>query len=176
MLYTLENETLCVLVRGEEFSDAYLAFDTAEDAVSLLTNAQGTFTHRAGFHLEGDRLPLSYELFRDDVLAFHGLRSRRVTLCSRRSEKSLTVTTEGFPWLGIWSPNQGGAPFVSQGRFLFSGDNPARALFRLLDHAIIQRFTLWRTARTNNHPLFRAKRHAMNRGYFFPPPGERTPA
>lgn len=102
----------CPIVRGEEFSDAYLAFDTAEDAVSLLTNAQGTFTHRAGFHLEGDRLPLSYELFRDDVLAFHGLRSRRVTLCSRRSEKSLTVTTEGFPWLGIWSPNQGGAPFV----------------------------------------------------------------
>ena len=102
----------CPIVRGEEFSDAYLAFDTAEDAVSLLTNAQGTFTHRAGFHLEGDRLPLSYELFRDDVLASHGLRSRRVTLCSRRSEKSLTVKTEGFPWLGIWSPNQGGAPFV----------------------------------------------------------------
>ncbi len=43
----------CPIVRGEEFSDAYLAFDAAKDAVSLLTNAQGTFTHRAGVPSRG---------------------------------------------------------------------------------------------------------------------------
>ena len=46
------------------------------------------------------------------MLVFDDLRSDSITIRSRKSEKSLTVKANGFPYWGIWAPEKGGAPFI----------------------------------------------------------------
>ena len=76
-------------------------------------NAQGQFLRTAGDKpLKGTKLPLNFEEFKDDVLAYHNLRSDKVTIRSTKSEKSLSVIAKDFPFWGFWTPSQGGAPFL----------------------------------------------------------------
>ncbi len=102
----------CPITEGEEFSDCYLKFDYPEKASRLVLNEDGTLSRREIPTLDGKELPLSYELFREDALVFHGLKSDEVSICSRKSAKSIKVCAKGFPWWGFWTPAKGGAPFL----------------------------------------------------------------
>lgn len=58
----------------------------------------------------GQLLPLSHEMFFDGALVFRDVKSRTIALKSKLSGKSVTVTSKGFPDLGLWQPKN--APFV----------------------------------------------------------------
>ena len=62
--------------------------------------------------LDGTELDLNYDLFNGDALIFDDLQSDEISVCSRKSHKSLTVRAKGFPYWGIWTPDCGGAPFI----------------------------------------------------------------
>ena len=55
---------------------------------------------------------MNYELFKGDALVFDDLKSDEISVCSRKSSKSITVRAKGFPYWGLWTPSQGGAPFI----------------------------------------------------------------
>lgn len=102
----------CPIVRGEKFSDCYLEFSQAENTKNIPLDEKGQFKHEYGRALSGRKFALDFDVFKNDVLAYKGLNSERVSIRSTKSAKSLTVTASGFPYWGFWTPNQGGAPFL----------------------------------------------------------------
>ncbi|MBE6074634.1 MAG: aldose 1-epimerase family protein [Selenomonas ruminantium] len=103
----------CPIVPGERFEDYYLEFHTAEDMQNMPLDSKGQFKHESGdMAVKGTKLPLNYEMFRNDALAYAGQKSTQVSLRSTKSEKSLTVEAKGFPYWGYWTPDKGGAPFL----------------------------------------------------------------
>ncbi len=60
---------------------------------------------------DGRRISFTKSLFDEGCLIFKAPASKRFSLRNRLNPRSLTVSTEGSPYLGLWSkPN--GAPFV----------------------------------------------------------------
>ena len=85
----------CPINYRESFNDCYLKFNKAEKSARLPLAAN-----------------LSYELFKDGAFVFDDLKSDEISVCSRKSSKSITVRAKNFPYWGIWTPTQGGAPFI----------------------------------------------------------------
>ena len=102
----------CPIVAGEKFEDCYLKFNIAENSSRILLDPSGPLTHDRVPTLNGHELDLNYELFKGDALVFDDLKSDEVSICSRKSKKSITVKAKGFPYWGIWTPDKGGAPFL----------------------------------------------------------------
>lgn len=101
----------CPLCFGETFEDCYLKFNQPEKSARLVLTADG-LTHDRIPTLDGTELNLNYEIFKGDALIFDDLKSDEVSVCSRKSSKSVTVRAKNFPYWGFWTPAQGGAPFV----------------------------------------------------------------
>ena len=102
----------CPLAFGEKFEDCYLKFNRAEKSARLPLTANGALSHDRIPTLDGTELNLNYDLFKGDALVIDDLKSDEVTVCSRKSSKSITVRAKGFPYWGFWTPAQGGAPFI----------------------------------------------------------------
>ncbi len=101
----------CPLCFGETFEDCYLKFNQPEKSARLVLTADG-LTHDRIPTLDGTELNLNYEIFKGDALIFDDLKSDEVSVCSRKSSKSITVRAKNFPYWGFWTPAKGGAPFV----------------------------------------------------------------
>ena len=102
----------CPLVDGETFEDCYLKFNKPEKSSRIVLLASGPLSHDRIPTLDGTELNLNYELFKGDALIFDDLKSDEVSVCSRKSDKSITVRAKGFPYWGFWTPDRGGAPFI----------------------------------------------------------------
>ena len=102
----------CPINYRENFNDCFLKFNRAEKSSCLKLLSNGTLSHERVPMLDGTELALSYELFAGDAIVFDDLKSDEVTVCSRKSSKSITVRAKGFPYWGFWTPAQGGAPFI----------------------------------------------------------------
>lgn len=102
----------CPIAYRENFDDCYLKFNKPEKSSCIRLNANGTLSHKKVPMLDGDELPLSYELFKGDAIVFDDLKSDEVSVRSRKSSKSITVRAKGFPYWGFWTPAKGGAPFI----------------------------------------------------------------
>ena len=102
----------CPIAYRENFDDCYLKFNRAEKSSCIHLNANGTLSRKKVPLLDGDELPLSYELFKGDAIVFDDLKSDEVSVRSRKSSKSITVRAKGFPYWGFWTPAKGGAPFI----------------------------------------------------------------
>ena len=102
----------CPIVDGENFDDCYLKFDRAEKSSRILLAASGNLSHNRIATLDGTELNLNYELFKGDALIFDDLKSDEISICSRKSSKSITIRAEKFPYMGIWTPAKGGAPLL----------------------------------------------------------------
>ena len=63
-------------------------------------------------YLQGQQLDLNYEMFAGDALAYKGLKSDVVSICSHKSDKKVSMEAKDFPFWGFWTPAQGGAPFL----------------------------------------------------------------
>ncbi|WP_346355330.1 aldose 1-epimerase family protein [Azotosporobacter soli] len=100
----------CPLVSGETFADYYLEFEKMETIGNYLLE-HGLLRLETKPLLKNEAvIGLNYPLFANDALVFKGLQSRVVSLKSRKSDKSVKVMFEGFPYLGIWSKEA--APFI----------------------------------------------------------------
>ncbi|WP_019914210.1 aldose 1-epimerase family protein [Paenibacillus sp. HW567] len=102
----------CPLDENGSFSDYVLEFSENETLDREFLNSAGLrITSQPERVLRGERiLPLTHEMFKDDALVFQNVASRTITLKSELTDKSVTVSFEGFPDLGIWQkPN---APFL----------------------------------------------------------------
>ena len=103
----------CPIVKGETFEDCYLKFDVAEKSARLPLDVKtGGLTHDRIPTLDGNEFNLNYEIFKGDALVFDDLKSDEISICSRKSNKSITLLAKGFPFWGIWTPDKGGAPFL----------------------------------------------------------------
>ncbi len=101
----------CPISYRENFEDCYLKFNKPEKSARLLLTANG-LSHERIPTLDGTELNLTYDLFKGDALIFDDLKSDEVSVCSRKSSKSLTIRAKNFPYWGFWTPAQGGAPFI----------------------------------------------------------------
>ena len=102
----------CPIVDGENFEDCYLKFDVAENSSRILLSASGNLSHEKIPTLNGKEFNLNYEIFKGDALIFDDLKSDEISICSRKSSKSIKMIAKGFPFWGIWTPTKGGAPFI----------------------------------------------------------------
>lgn len=101
----------CPINEGETYNDYYLEFEKEENAATTLLSANGLISDQTKPMLTNTKiLPLTTDLFNNDALIFKNLKSRKVSLKSHKSNQTLTVHYNDFPYLGIWAkPN---APFV----------------------------------------------------------------
>ena len=102
----------CPIVDGENFEDCYLKFNVAENSSRILLLPSGPLSHEKVPTLNGTEFNLNYEIFKGDALVFDDLKSDEISLCSRKSSKSIKMIAKGFPFWGIWTPDKGGAPFI----------------------------------------------------------------
>ena len=101
----------CPISYRENFEDCYLKFNKPEKSARLPLTTNG-LSHERIPTLDGTELNLTYDLFKGDALVFDDLKSDEVSVCSRKSSKSLTIRAKNFPYWGFWTPAQGGAPFI----------------------------------------------------------------
>jgi galactose mutarotase-like enzyme len=101
----------CPLLEGESLEDYSLTFEQEEDLDrrflenSLLTEKKESF-------LDHEKIVrLSEELFKRRAIILENFKSGSVSLSSNNHSRKVTVTLDGYPYLGIWSP-PAGAPFV----------------------------------------------------------------
>jgi galactose mutarotase-like enzyme len=93
---------------GDAYTDHYLAFPQEEDSVSYTVNEAGLIgPETRSVPWQGNRLPLTHELFERDALVFKDLKSRSVTLMSKQAGNILTVDYPDFDFLGIWAKPNG---------------------------------------------------------------------
>lgn len=102
----------CPILENESFEDYYLKFNVAENSSRILLSPSGTLSHERIPTIDGNELNLNYDIFKSDALVFDNLKSDEISLCSRKGSKSIKIRAKGFPFWGIWTPAQGGAPFL----------------------------------------------------------------
>lgn len=97
----------CPFNDEENYSDYYLEFEKVETASRWMLDDKGLLSGAQEPYLKGSKeLPLQKDMFKDDALVFTDLKSHAVTLRSRKSQTSLKVSFEDFPYLGLWAkPN-----------------------------------------------------------------------
>ena len=59
----------------------------------------------------GTTIKLQHDLFDEDAIVLKNM-ARRVTLCSAKTNRSVTVTYPQMPYLGIWHMPHTNAPYV----------------------------------------------------------------
>ncbi|MBR1396285.1 MAG: aldose 1-epimerase family protein [Selenomonadaceae bacterium] len=102
----------CPIIDDEKFEDCYLKFNVSEKSARIPLDKTGPLTHDRIPTIDGNELNLNYDLFKGDALVFDDLKSDEISVCSRKSNKSITLKAKGFPFWGIWTPDKGGAPFI----------------------------------------------------------------
>jgi len=96
---------------GDKVEDYALKFEKAERLDTRWLDANGLLSEQTERILSNKSvLPLRRDLFDRDALIFLKIKSQRVSLCSRRHARGVTVEFSGYPYLGIWA--KPGARFV----------------------------------------------------------------
>ena len=102
----------CPIKEGDSFDDYYFEFEKNENASITLLTSDGLLKREKIAYLNNENIiELSDTLFKNGALIFDQLKSKRVSLKSKKSNHSVHVDFEGFPFLGLWSKAEG-APFV----------------------------------------------------------------
>lgn len=101
----------CPVNEGETYEDYFLEFEHNETDVTWELAGDGLVSTTTVAVLENTNiLPLHSHLFDKDALIFKNLRSRKVTLKSKKSAQRVTVDYPDFNYLGVWA--KPGASFV----------------------------------------------------------------
>ncbi|MEI7881600.1 MAG: aldose 1-epimerase family protein [bacterium] len=95
----------------DRVEDYALLFEKAERLDAHFLDSNGLVSDQTGRILSNKTvLPLRSDLFDRDALIFLKIKSQKISLCSRRHARRVTVKFSGYPQLGIWA--KPGAPFV----------------------------------------------------------------
>lgn len=105
----------CPLLAGENYEDYYLEFEQ-EETCSVPKSFPDTglldLQDRSPFLDRQKILGLNYDLFTQDAITLDQLKSRRVSLRSRKHDKGIRLDFEDFPYLVLWSTTNH-SPFVA---------------------------------------------------------------
>ena len=105
----------CPLVEGENYEDYYIEFSEVESCSipkSFPETGLLDLQDRTPFLENQKILDLDYSLFSHDAITLDQLKSRSVTLRSRKSGKGLRVDFDDFPNLILWSTTNK-SPFIA---------------------------------------------------------------
>jgi galactose mutarotase-like enzyme len=102
----------CPLDGEGTLQDYYLEFEQAETLERLYMNKSNLLVSgKTDVILRDERiLPLSHEMFEDGAMVFRNIKSQQIALKSNQSSKSVVLSYENFPYLGVWQPKN--APFI----------------------------------------------------------------
>ena len=97
----------CPLNDQEAYEDYFLEFEKEETASTYLLDENGQVTSDTMPVMNRSKtLNLYKGIFDKDALIFKDLKSRKVSLKSKKSSSVISINYEGFPYLGIWAkPN-----------------------------------------------------------------------
>lgn len=95
---------------NESFNDYYIQFENEEKLIRNHISADGYFDGRETVVSTNGKIDLFPSLFNDDALIFKDHSSRSVSIKSLINQHELSVSFDGFPYLGIWT--KPGAPYV----------------------------------------------------------------
>ncbi|NJX14231.1 aldose 1-epimerase family protein [Tamlana crocina] len=99
----------CPVYSDENYNDYVLEFEQPETASRHFINLDsGLVTGKTQPVLKNsDKLPLTHDLFNEDALIFKDLKSKKVTLKSKKHGNILSFSYNDFPYLGIWAKPTG---------------------------------------------------------------------
>lgn len=94
----------CPLFEGESYEDYFLEFEEVENVSTWEVLTNGLINSTTRFLIENSNiLPLTRTLFDKDALILKDLKSKKVSLKSKKSTTSITVEYPDFNYLGIWA-------------------------------------------------------------------------
>ena len=92
------------LIDGTSYEDYFLEFETKEDAPRWPISAEGLIESNSIPFIKNDRkLTLTKDLFLEDALVFKNLASKKISMKSDKTPHGITVSFDGFPYMGIWA-------------------------------------------------------------------------
>lgn len=101
----------CPLYESESMEDYYLEFEQ-DEFIHRLMLKDNLLNGEKELFLDHEKVvKLSHKLFEKKAIILKGLKSKSVTIKNTRNDKRITVSFDGFPYLGIWSA-ENDAPFV----------------------------------------------------------------
>lgn len=94
----------CPLDKDSKFEDYYLEFECNETLERFFMNgANVLISGKSEVILENDNiLPLTRDLFKDGALVFRNMNSKKVTLKSKSTDKTVTLSYEDLSYMGLW--------------------------------------------------------------------------
>ena len=96
---------------GEKYNDYYLEFDKDTQLDKHLISAGGRFTGATEpVEMDGNKMHLNGDLFKNDALVFKKIKSRRINIKSKNHNESISVCYPHMEYMGIWAKT--GAPYV----------------------------------------------------------------
>ncbi len=102
------------------FEDFSLVFDDEKDLETYKLEKDLFSGKTEILKLNGNVLPLQYELFEEDALVFKNFATKSLTL-AKNNESVMKVSFPDFPFLGIWTKKD--APFICIEPWLGIADN-----------------------------------------------------
>lgn len=101
----------CPLLSEEKMEDYYIEFDKKEKLDRKFLE-DGLVSKRTESFLDNDnKVCLTKDLLKDDVIIIEKFKSSYVSLKSKKSNKMITLGVKGFPYMGIWSKSEQ-SPFI----------------------------------------------------------------
>ena len=97
---------------NEKFEGYYLDFGTEKKAETFIVDPKVYLLHEKRPDIDGKTYALDYEKFKGGVHIYDTLPFDTVTLRNKYNSKAITMKFPDFPFLGIWTPERGGAPFI----------------------------------------------------------------
>ena len=107
-----------------EKGNYYLEFEEEEDKIHFLYLVDGLVGIEYAKNIMTDKktIPLSTETFKNDAVIMKGLKSKKITLKKKGSDKPiLSMYYEGFPYLAIWSKPK--SPFIAIAPWMTTSDS-----------------------------------------------------
>jgi len=101
---------MCPFNQDEAFSDYYLEFD--ENETLDTAGFDGMYLNGSRKFLVGEkRIPMDYAAL-TETLILNNYRSEGISLRSKKSDNYVRMNIKGFPWVGIWTITDPGAPYI----------------------------------------------------------------
>ena len=101
----------CPLSEGESFQDYVLSLEKEETPTFLPITPDVYLTGEQTTYLT-QHTPVTHKLFEKGALILTDYTSTWMALRSTKSSKGIRIGFEGFPYLGIWSPENNPSPFL----------------------------------------------------------------
>jgi galactose mutarotase-like enzyme len=113
MLFSIGSHPAFVVpFAGGSLENYYLLFEREEQLPRLYFKDGLVVAGKTGDALDNCRvISITRNLFDDGILIFRGPQSTEFSLRNSMNARSVTVATDGVPYLGLWS-KPAGAPFV----------------------------------------------------------------